>query len=288
MQFTNKNRSKNSNHIKPGLYIVSTPIGNLADITFRAIDVLNKSDFILCEDTRRSSKLMFHYKIKKKLIAYHKFNEKNLCRKIINFLKCDKIISLLSDAGTPTISDPGLFLIKTCIKENINIIPIPGASAVTTSMSISGFGEKFIFYGFLPKKKNETEKILKSLSNYEIPIVFFVPSNKVNFYLQIFKIYFFEREILIAKEMTKMHEYFFRDSLEKIKQFNEPLKGEITIVISGKKTNKESSEKLSESVKVETMNMLKKYSQKDVVEFMSKKENIKKKVVYNFCLKLKK
>ena len=146
------------------LYIVSTPIGNLDDITLRAINALKNSDLILCEDTRRSIKLLNHLNIKKKLISFHKFNERKKISFIIKYIKQGKILSLISDAGTPLISDPGRSLINECIKEKIEIIPIPGASSVISAMSVSGFSDQFIFYGFLPKKNNELEKALKSLS----------------------------------------------------------------------------------------------------------------------------
>jgi len=137
----------------PGLYIVSTPIGNLTDITVRAIEVLNKSEYILCEDTRISKKLLDKYNIKSKLISNHKFNEKKNIEKIIEILKSNEIVSLISDAGTPTISDPGKIIINECIKKKINIYPIPGPSAVTAALSVSGFSEKYFFYGFFPEKK---------------------------------------------------------------------------------------------------------------------------------------
>ena len=136
-----------------GLYLVSTPIGNLKDITFRAIETLKKSEYILCEDTRVSKKLLDRYEIKSKLIANHKFNEKKNVTKIIDLLKTGIIISLISDAGTPSISDPGAVLVRECVNNNINIVPIPGPSAVSTAVSISGFSEKFFFYGFFPEKK---------------------------------------------------------------------------------------------------------------------------------------
>ena len=167
------------------IYIVSTPIGNLDDITLRAIDVLKKSDIILCEDTRHSLKLLNHYKIKKKLISYHKFNEKKQIENIIKHINEGKILSLISDAGTPLLSDPGRILINECIKKNINVIPIPGVSSITTAMSVSGFKDQFLFYGFLPKKKNELNKILESLSSIDCTQVFFIPAVKINFYLNI-------------------------------------------------------------------------------------------------------
>ena len=137
-----------------GLYLVSTPIGNLKDITFRAIEILKKSSYILCEDTRVSKNLLDRYDIKSKLISNHKFNETKNLPKIIEFLKSGEIISLISDAGTPSISDPGAILVNECVKNNIKIIPVPGPSAVATAVSISGFSEKFFFYGFFPEKKH--------------------------------------------------------------------------------------------------------------------------------------
>ena len=168
------------------LYIVSTPIGNLDDITIRAIEVLKNSDIILCEDTRHSLKLLNHLKIKKKLISYHKFNEKKELEKIIKYLNEGKILSLISDAGTPSLSDPGRLLIQTCVEENIKVIPIPGASSITASMSISGFKDQFLFYGFLPKTEKELDKILSFLCEFSFSQVFFIPAIKINFYLKKF------------------------------------------------------------------------------------------------------
>ena len=139
--------------IKKGLYLVATPIGNLKDITIRAIEILKSSDYILCEDTRISKNLIKRYEIKGKLISYHKFNEKKNLSKIIKLLNEGAIISLVSDAGTPSISDPGAILIKECLENNIDVTPIPGASAVSTAMSVSGYSEKF-FLWFFRKKGN--------------------------------------------------------------------------------------------------------------------------------------
>ena len=161
------------NKLNYGLYIVSTPIGNLSDITIRAINILENSDYILCEDTRISKKLLARYKIKSKLIPNHKFNEIKNLNKIIRILKSEKIVSLVSDAGTPAISDPGRIIINECIKNKINIYPVPGPSAVSTAVSISGFSEKYFFYGFFPNKKKDLNNDLKSLSNIKGSIVFF-------------------------------------------------------------------------------------------------------------------
>ena len=151
------NSKSYNNELKKGLYLVPTPIGNLGDITYRAIEVLRNSEFILCEDTRVSKNLLNKFEIKSKLISNHKFNEVKNLPKILGLLKDGKLISLISDAGTPGISDPGAVLVNECLKNSINVIPLPGPSAVTTAMSVSGFSEKYLFYGFFPDK----EKIIK-------------------------------------------------------------------------------------------------------------------------------
>ena len=268
------------------LYIVSTPIGNLDDITLRAIKVLKNSDIVLCEDTRHSLKLLNHLKIKKRLISYHKFNEKKKIKEITKHLNEGKILSFISDAGTPALSDPGRLLIQTCLKKNIKIIPIPGASSIVASMSVSGFKDQFLFYGFLPKTENELEKTLSSLSIYNFSQVFFVPSIKINFYLQKFKKYFSGRKLMIAKEITKLHESFFREDIDKINMFKTPIKGELTIVISEKNIKDKTfdEDKIIRKAKV----YLKKYSLKDVVELLFESEKINKKKIYQICLNIKK
>ena len=217
-----------------GLYIVSTPIGNIEDITIRSLNVLKRSDIILCEDTRRSLKLMNYFNIKKKLIPYHKFNEKKVSNKIVDVLKKNKIVSLISDAGTPTISDPGIILVNFCIAENLNVYPIPGTSAVTAAVSASGFDDQYLFYGFLPKKEGALQNTLIKLQNLDYSIVFFIPASKINFYITEFKKYFFDRKIVIAKEMTKIYEEFIRDNVVTIQNSQKNLKGEITVILSKK------------------------------------------------------
>ena len=274
--------------INSGLYLVSTPIGNMEDITFRALNVLKKSDIILCEDTRRSGKLLSYFNIKNKLIPYHKFNEEKISDRIIDSIKKNKIVSLISDAGTPTISDPWMILVKKCIRENLFVFPVPGPSAVTSAVSASGFSDKYLFYGFLVKKEKELEKILNSLSNIDYSLVFFIPASKINFYINHFKKYFLDRKIVIAREMTKIHEEFIRSKVELIKNLPQNIKGELTVVLSEKKKEKKIKKEITESVKIEIRKMIKKYSHKDVVQFISKKENLPKKIIYEYCLKLKK
>jgi 16S rRNA (cytidine1402-2'-O)-methyltransferase len=269
---------------KKGLYIVSTPIGNLEDISLRALSILKNSDLIYCEDTRHSSKLLNHYKIKKKLISNHKFNEKSQVTKAIEYLNQGKILSLVSDSGTPILSDPGNILVKECINKNINIYTIPGASAVTSALTCSGFDSKFLFYGFLPKKPGELSDVLKKLEKIENTLIFFVPAVKFVFYLKFFKKYFSDRKIVIAREMTKLHEEYIRDEVNNIDPSKISLKGELTVVISEKKNNKVSisNDELKKMVK----STLRKKSVKDTVQFVASKSNISKKIIYQLCLEI--
>jgi len=267
------------------LYIVSTPIGNLDDITLRAIQVLKKSDIILCEDTRRSSKLLNHLKIKKQLISYHKFNEKKQLNNIIDHINKGKILSLISDAGTPLLSDPGRLLLNECLIRKIKIVPIPGVSSIATAMSVSGFSDKFLFYGFLPKKLNELTKVLDVLSTYEYSQVFFVPALKANFFINEIKKFYSGRRLMIAKEITKIHEEFIRIDLDNFKTLKSPLKGELTFIIS----NMDLKEKTINEEKIinKAKKYLKKYSVKDTVNLIMETEQINKKKIYQMCLKIK-
>ncbi len=281
-----KEASRKINRISSGLYIVSTPIGNLKDITFRAIEVLNNSDLILCEDTRISQKILNYYKIKTQLISNHKFNEKKNIDKIILELQNSKIVSLISDAGTPTISDPGKIIINECIKNGVKIYPIPGPSAVTAAISVSGFSDNYFFYGFLPSKLNEIEKTFKFLSNIETSIIFFISSKKINKIIEKLKFFFNERNIVICRELTKFYEEIIRSPISQIKHFDSSLKGELTIVISEKNT-KIKSKNLDESDKKIIKSLFKKMSVKDIVKLISKNKSISKKKIYEYCLSLK-
>jgi len=276
-----------NNKFKSGLYIVSTPIGNLSDITLRALDVLKKSDYILCEDTRISKNLLDRYEIKSKLISNHKFNEKKNLLKIIEILQSNNIVSLISDAGTPTISDPGAILIKECLINKIDIFPIPGSSAVSSAVSISGFSEKYFFYGFIPEKKNKLKEDFEKLSNLDSCIVFFISSKKINKVLKDIKYYFSGRKILICREMTKFYEEYIRSDVDNLEPFKITPKGEITIVISQKEKKKNTSIMLNESDKKNIQKMIKKLSIKDITDLISQNTNVSKKEIYNYCLRLK-
>ena len=273
------------NKIKKGLYIVSTPIGNLGDITLRALGVLKSSDFILCEDTRVSGKLLSHYKISTKLVSNHKFNEKKNINKILSILKSEKIVSLISDAGTPTISDPGNILIKKCIENNLDVFSIPGPSAVSSAVSVSGFTDRYYFHGFLPEKKTQIEKDFKNISKINSSIVFFISSKKINKIINLIKKYFMGREILICREITKLYEENIRNLVDNLKEFEKEMKGEITVIISKEKTQEKN--KLSESDKKKIKKLLKKLSIKDITKIFVEEKNVSKKEIYNYCLLLK-
>ena len=275
------------NKVKPGLYCVATPIGNLGDITLRAINILKNSDVILCEDTRVSKKLLNHLKINKELISYHKFNEQKKIKQILGLLRENKIISIISDAGTPTISDPGKILIRECIKEGLDIYPIPGASAVSASISISGFSDKYLFLGFLPEKKRDLINQFKKVSQSGCSIVFFISPNKFDKIKDQLSIFFPDREILICREITKFYEEYQRCSVKNLDKITISKKGEITVVISEAKIEEKKLNQLEESDKKKIKKLLKTKTTKNIVEIINEKKNIKKKIIYDYCLKLK-
>jgi len=276
-----------NNKVKSGLYIISTPIGNLSDITLRAIDVLKKSDYILCEDTRVSKNLLDRYEIKSKLISNHKFNEKKNLVKIMEILKSNCIVSLISDAGTPSVSDPGAILVNECSVNQIDVFPIPGASAVSSAVSISGFNEKYFFYGFFPEKNNKLKEDFEKLSNLDSSIVFFISPRKFNKSVKNIKYFFSGRKILVCREMTKFFEEYIRSDVDELETFKVDPKGELTIVISEKEKQKNSSINLSESDKKNIQKLIKKLSIKDITNLISQNSNVQKKEIYNYCLKLK-
>ena len=275
------------NKIKKGLYLVPTPIGNLGDFTFRAIEILKSSDFILCEDTRISKKLLEKFEIKTKLISNHKFNEVKNLQKIIDLLKNEKVISLISDAGTPGISDPGAILVNECLKQNIEIIPLPGPSAVTTAVSVSGFLEKYFFYGFFPEKEKLIKEDLLILSDLNCSLVFFISPKKINKIIPHIKNYFGDRQVLICREMSKFYEEYTRCDVDELKLYDKEPKGELTIVISEKKVDKKATHTLSESDKTNIKKMIFKFTIKEITDFIIQNSKASKKEIYNYCLKLK-
>ncbi len=278
-------KDENLNNLKPGLYCVATPIGNLGDITVRAIEVLKNCDLILCEDTRVSRKILEKFKISKKLISNHKFNEKKNLKNILELLKNNKVISLISDAGTPSISDPGRILINECINQNINIYPIPGSSAVSAAISISGFSDKYYFCGFVPEKKSEVEKLFDKVNKLNCSIVFFISPKKLIKIIENIKNHFLDRKILICREITKYHEEYIRSNVLDLSDINFTTKGEITVVISEKE--KLNFNQLEESDKKRIKKLIKKMTIKDIINKITNEKKISKKLIYNYCIDLK-
>ncbi|MED6118385.1 hypothetical protein PIB30_002091 [Stylosanthes scabra] len=234
-------RSQQSN-LKPGLYLVGTPIGNLEDITFRALRVLNSANVILSEDTRHSGKLLHHYNIKTPLMSYHKFNESQREQIVLKRLKEGQIVALISDAGTPGISDPGMELAKLCVSENILVVPIPGPCALVSALSASGLPtHEFTFVGFLPKHSGSRRKRLMASADQTATQIFYVPPHKLSQFLEeVSSIFGDSRQCVIAREMTKLHEEFWRGTVGEAKEvflMRQP-KGELTILIEGQTISK--------------------------------------------------
>ena len=224
--------------LKPSgdLYVVATPIGNLEDLTFRALRTLGEVSVIVCEDTRRTRKLLNKYSIKKKLISYYHPKESQKIPQIISLLKQGKDVALVTDSGTPGISDPGYPLIREAITQGIKIIPIPGPAAITAALSVAGLPtHRFLFLGFLPPKKEATKKLLVSLKNEKATLVFYLPTRKLLSFLDLTRETIGNRQIVIAREMTKIYEEFLRGTTEELlKKLEEnKLKGEATVLISG-------------------------------------------------------
>ena len=218
---------------KGHLFVVGTPIGNLEDITLRAISTLQNVDLILAEDTRNSKKLLSAHNIDTKMMSYHEHSNEKETKRIISLLLDGKNLALISDAGTPTISDPGYGLIRDCIKKEIKIIPIPGASAITTAMSVSGLpSDSFTFLGFLPQKKGRIKKI-KELLNVDNTIILFESPFRLEKTLNQLKEYLGNRSVVVGRELTKLYEEIIRGNLEDvIKYFSKSkVKGEIVIMI---------------------------------------------------------
>ncbi|MDW7987826.1 MAG: 16S rRNA (cytidine(1402)-2'-O)-methyltransferase [candidate division WOR-3 bacterium] len=226
-----------------GLYIVATPIGNLKDITLRALEILKNVDFIACEDTRHTGILLSHYEIKNKLLSYHEYNKITQTPKIIELIKKDKkSVALVSDAGTPGISDPGYYLIREAIKENLPVIPIPGPSAIISALVISGLpSDRFTFEGFLSKRRGRKLKKLKALRDETRTMVFYDSPYRVLDTLKDMLDVFGDRKIAFVRELTKKFETVYRGYISEVitELEKNPPRGEIVLVVSGKESNED-------------------------------------------------
>jgi len=268
--------------IEPALYVISTPIGNMQDISNRSLKMLSLSDYILCEDTRITSKLLNFYSIKKKLISFNVVNEKQKIHKILEDLKNQKVISLVSDAGTPAISDPGSNLISKCYELGVQVIPIPGASAILSAVSVSGFPDNFYFCGFLPKKQTELEKFLAKIKLVKASLVFFIPARDLGKNSKFLTKYFPKSNFLIAREMTKVHETYIKDTIVNINKYvQDNDKGEMTLVIDNSV-----EEKNNINIDKEIKLLIGKMTSKNIAQYLSKKLEISKKIIYQKVIDL--
>ena len=277
----------NKNNFLPGLYIVSTPIGNLADISIRALSALSLSSLILCEDTRTSKKLTSKYGIKNTLKSFHKFNSSKELPAIIAKLKDGLIVSIISDAGTPLISDPGESLVNKCIEEKISVYSIPGASSVLGSIVISGIdSNKFTFLGFFPQVKKLKEAYLERILDANETIILYESPRRLLKLLKYFIDNIPNRKIAVVRELTKKNEEVVRGSPKFIysKFYNRPnIKGEITLVIEGVEFNKKNHFNNEEIIAL--INLYKStLSDKDIVTKISNKFNLSKRVIYQLII----
>ena len=264
----------------PSLYIVPTPIGNLEDITLRALKILKEVDAIFAEDTRTTNILLKHFNIKQKLLASHLYNEDKMTNKEIDYLKQGKNIAVVSDAGTPVISDPGYILVKEAIKEGYNVICLPGPTAIIPAVVMSGLaGGPFTFYGFLNSKESKRKKELENLKLNKYPIVFYEAPHRLSKTLNNIKDIFGNRKISIIREISKKYEEVIRDNVDNIIKTVEKIKGEIVIVVDG---NKEEKTFYNLSI-IDHINLYIEdgIQPKEAIKKVAKERNIPKSEVYN-------
>lgn len=280
---------------KGTLYIVGTPIGNLGDITIRAIETLKSVDVILAEDTRQTLKLLNHFNIQKHLVSYHRHNEDEKIKNVVDFLDSGKDLALVSDAGMPVISDPGPNLIKYLVANNYNIVTIPGVTAVITAIVKSGLDStRFTFEGFLSINKKQRKQRLESLKNEERTMVFYEAPHKLLATLKDMYEVFGKRNICIARELTKLHEEYihttFEEAISKIEQFG--IKGEIVLLIEGKDLSVLEQEIKEKQNQIDSVSLVKEYmskgiSKKEAIKQVAKQKGVTKNEVYQECIDIK-
>lgn len=282
--------------IKKGtLYIVGTPIGNLGDITIRAIETLKSVDVVLAEDTRQTLKLLNHFNIQKHLVSYHRHNEDEKIKNVVEFLDSGKNLALVSDAGMPIISDPGQNLIKYLVANKYDIITIPGVTAVITAIVKSGLDStRFTFEGFLSVNKKQRKKRLEDLKNEERTMVFYEAPHKLLATLKDMYSILGNRNICIARELTKIHEEYIyttlKDAILKVEEYG--IKGEIVLLIEGKDLNIIEQEKLLELNNIDVKELVKEYiskgiTKKDAIKQVAKQKGVNKNEVYKECIDIK-
>lgn len=277
------------------IYLVPTPIGNLGDITLRALEVLKSVDLIAAEDTRQSLKLLNHFNIKKSLISYHKHNEQGKSEELIDRVRNGENIAVISDAGTPGISDPGSIVLKKCIENGIDVEVLPGATAFTTAIIYSGLDTSaFIFRGFLPRENKEKKEFVESLKDRRETIIFYESPYRVIDTLTFLKENFGNRNIAVCRELTKLHEEIYRGSLEEaICYFNDNIsKGEFVLVLQGKSLEEIRNENVAKwedmSIKDHIIYFINQgMSKKDAIKQVSKDRELPKSEVYKHSIEIK-
>lgn len=271
--------SQKSYDLSPTLYIIPTPIGNLEDITFRSINILKESEVIFSEDTREAKKLLNYYEIDKKLIACHKFNEDTVYKKILSYLDEGKTISLVSDRGTPCISDPGYEVVYQVIKKGYNVVCLPGATAFVPALVMSGINpNKFLFYGFLNSKKSIKKKELEQIKNEKETLIFYESPFRILETLELIKNILGDRKVSVVREISKKYEEVYRGKIEEIKEELIEPKGEFVIIVE------ENKEKISYD-NVDIIEHVNNFindgmSEKDAIKKVAKLHNLEKNVVY--------
>lgn len=280
--------------MKGKLYLCGTPLGNLEDITLRALNTLKTVDLIAAEDTRHSLKLLNHYGIQKKLISYHEHNRKQRGIELIELLKQGQKIALISDAGMPGISDPGTELVQFALEEGIEVVPIPGPTAFTTALVVSGFStESFIFMGFVPRLKKKRRQFWDCLKDEERTVVFYEsPYRLVDTLREAEQELGAERQVAVARELTKLFEEIRRGKLQEVRSWFEQksVKGEITVVLAGRTVNSETEVQkklLQQGIEEVKQLAAGEMSYNEAVKFVAKKFHLSKRELYNICLKIK-
>jgi len=275
---------------KGDLYVIATPIGNREDITLRALDVLGGVDLVAAEDTRHTLRFLSHHNIKSRLISYHEHNERERTKDLLDKLNSGLSVALVSNAGTPTISDPGYQLIKAAIERDIRVIPIPGVSAAVTAISVSGMStDSFVFVGFLARKKGKRLEQLRKLAFEQRTIIFYESPRRIQTLLEEIILHIGHRKGVLCREMTKLHEEFVRGNLSDILRAlkkRSSIKGECTLLVTGEEENKDvSMEKVRREIKKRLASA--KGSLSDIAKEIAKKYNLPKNIVYDEAVKIK-
>lgn len=276
------------------LYIVPTPIGNLGDITLRALQVLKDSDYVAAEDTRQTLKLLNHFEIKKSLISYHQHNEQGKSLDLLSILKEGKSVALVSDAGTPGISDPGSVIIKKCIEENIDFEVLPGATAITTALVNSGLDTRgFLFKGFLPRENKERKPIILDIRNLKETLIFYEAPHRLLDTLTFLFDGLGNRQIAVCRELTKLHEEIYRGTIEAAIEYfkNKAPRGEFVLVVNGKTEEEIEQENKAVWENFTVEQHIKNYieeglSKKEAIKKVAKDRGIQKSEVYKYSLEI--